>query len=799
MEVEISVRELVSFVMRRGSLDRAVASFDRLQLGGRLHRGYQSRQSPPYAAEVPLSVSIDFRDITFKISGRADGVTSEDCGAVVEEIKTTGRALTAVSPNDFPEYMAQADLYAYMYASENSLPGVTTRITFINTATEEWKSHDTYVSAEELRGKVLSILEAYYPFAKFSADGMANFISSAKKIKFPHHDYRLGQQDIILDTFRAVRGKKRLFVEAPTGLGKTLSVCYGAVKAIGEGGGRRIFYLTPKSTVSEAPDSAFSLMGAHGLIFRKINLTSKEKCCLCRDAAGECSSDICPYSRGHYDRVNDALKRLLEKYNNITPDAIKDIAREYRVCPHELMLDAALFCDVVICDCNYLFDPRVYLRRFFDEGYGGESAVALIDEAHDLVDRAREMYSARLELSDFERLSAYIPKSDFILYFPLISLIDGFKSLGEKCRENECMMGDEEYGTLLCDTPFRDITEAAGEFYMAAIKWLRVNGDNGAEVYVDGRSLTARVRDAAFEAKRYRDLVRGSDGKFLHLACRHGKNVTARLLCIDPSGKIDDRLSRVGSAVLLSATLSPIEYFCDLLGSEDAGRLTLPSPFDSENLFCGVMHKISTRYADRDRTVFAVGDIIERTVRAKSGNYLVFLPSYEMLRRTAAAYTKIAKNRKICVQKPDMTPAERTAFLDSFTEGGEVVGFAVLGGMFSESIDLAGDKLIGTIIVGTGLAGLNIETNIIADYFAKTKETGFEYAYLYPAMNKVLQAVGRVIRSEEDHGVCILIDDRYATPQYSKLLCRSVKGVKLIPTPDMLSSALCEFWENERN
>lgn len=795
MEIGISVRELVSFVMRRGSMDKAIASFDRLQLGGRLHRSYQLRQEPPYSAEVPMSVSFDFRDVTFKISGRADGITTEDCGAVVEEIKTTGRSLSSVSPKDYPEYMAQADLYAYMYATEKGLAGVTTRITFINTATEEWKSHDTYASIDELRGKVSSILEAYYPFAKFTADGMAKFISSAKKIKFPHRDYRLGQQDIILDTFRAVRGKKRLFVEAPTGLGKTLAVCYGAVKAIGEGGGRRIFYLTPKSTVSDAPDSAFTLMREHGLTFRKINLTAKEKSCLCKDTLGECSSDICPCSRGHYDRVNDALKRLLEKYNDITPEIISNIARQFRVCPHELMLDAALFCDVVICDCNYLFDPRVYLRRFFDEGCVGESAVALIDEAHDLVDRAREMYSARLHLSDFERISAYIPKSDFVLYYPLVSLVDEFKSLGEKCRENECMMSDEEYGTLLSDTPFRDITEAAGEFYTAAIKWLRVNGENGAEVYVDGRSLTARIRDIAFEAKRYRDLVRASDGKFLHFAARHGKNVTARLLCIDPSGKIDDRLSRVGSTVLLSATLSPMEYFCDLLGGEDAGRLTVPSPFDSENLFCGVMHKISTRYADRDRAVFAIGEIIERTVRAKSGNYLVFLPSYEMLRRVAAAYTKLAKNRKICVQKPDMTLSERAAFLQNFTEGGEVVGFAVLGGMFSESIDLAGDKLIGTVIVGTGLAGLNIETNIIADYFTKTKEAGFEYAYLYPAMNKVLQAVGRVIRSENDRGVCILIDDRYATPQYSRFLCKSVKGVKLIPTSEMLTAALDEFWE----
>lgn len=797
VEIELSVRELVSFVMRRGSIDRPVASYERLQLGGRLHRSYQQRQTPPYLPEVSISRNVEYRDIIFSLTGRADGVIEDGDFVAIEEIKTTKRAVNKLLPADFPEYLAQAELYAYMYAKNKALTKIITRITFINTDTEEAKSHDFAFSISELEGRVFDILEKYYPFALLRAEGLRDFITSAKKLKFPFHDYRLGQQDIILDVFRTLRAGGRLFAEAPTGLGKTLSVCYGAVKAVGEGSGRRIFYLTPKSTVSEAPDSAFSLMREHGLKFRKIKLISKERSCLCRDALGDCSSDICPYSRGHYDRVRDALLALLCGHDDITPEIIVKTAREKSVCPHELMLDAALWCDVVICDCNYLFDPAVYLRRFFDDIEGAKASVAVIDEAHDLIDRAREMYSAQISLADFEKLLAYIPKSDFILYFPLVSLCDEFRTLAKRCRENEGFVGDEEYGTLLSEDSFYNLEDAADEFFKAAMKWLAVNADSGNEVFVDGRSLTSRIRDAAFLAKGYRDASRAADGKFLHFAAREGSKVTASVLCIDPSGRIDERLSRVGSAILFSATLTPMEYYCDLLGGKDAGQLSLPSPFDRENLFCGIMHKISTRYADRDRTVTAVVDIIERTVSARRGNYLVFLPSYEMLGRVVHAYTRITKKQNILCQKPNMTLAERDNFLKAFSEDGNVVGFAVLGGMFSESIDLVGDKLIGTIIVGTGLARLNIETNIIADYFAKTREAGFEYAYLYPAINKVLQAIGRVIRSEYDRGVCILIDDRYATPQYSRLLCRSVKGVRLIENTNALTSALREFWEEK--
>ena len=794
--VNISVRELIAFVMRGGSLDRPYVSYARLRQGTALHKAVQSRAPEGYMPEVPLSADITLGDVTFHLTGRADGIIDDDSTAIVDEIKSTARSLTSVSPSDYPEYVAQAECYAYMYAAMHGYDRVTVRLTFVSTDTLECEHYDSVRSFDELRGRVVGLLSEYMRFAKIAADGTQAFKSSAKKLKFPHHDYRLGQQDIILDTFGAIRRSQRLMVQAPTGIGKTLSVCYGAVKAIGEGAGRRIFYLTPKSTVGQAPTAAFDIMREHGLKARVITLFAKEKCCVGSMGPKDCTSVTCANANGHYDRINDALYTLLTKYGDIDKAAVETVARTFCVCPYELMLDAATYCDVIICDCNYLFDPRVFLRRFFDDDCDPSESIALVDEAHDLVDRAREMYSAQLSLSDFEGFAPLIPDTDFILYSPLKNIIGELCTLRRKCTENRTFLGEDEYGTRLSNEPFSDVADACREFFTAAIGWLRVNGDNAAEVPYGTHTLAHAVREAAFAAKRYADASKRADGSFRHLAERRGERVSARVICIDPSKLLDKCMTRVRSTVLFSATLAPMEYFSDLLGAKRATKLKLSSPFERDQLFTAIMNKISLRYADRERTLAAVVEIIDAVVNARYGNYLIFLPSYEMLSKVAHAYSRFDPSADIRVQKPDMSEAERAKFLANFKEDSAVIGFAVLGGMFAESIDLAGEKLIGTVVVGTGLARLNLETNIVADYFEQTREAGFEYAYLYPAMNKVLQAVGRVIRSENDRGVCVLIDDRYATPQYSRLLTDHLKDIRLAATPEALMGALEEFWDD---
>ena len=405
------------------------------------------------------------------------------------------------------------------------------------------------------------------------------------------------------------------------------------------------------------------------------------------------------------------------------------------------------------------------------------------------------MYSAELRTTVFTNLAAIIPESDFILYLPVKHICDELASIHKLCRQNEYYDGEAQCGSYLSKAPFSGVALAAREFFSAAMQWLKANGENAAQVSFGKGTLEDAVRDAAYDAKKYADMVKLSDEHFLHLAEKKGKKVRVRLICVDPSRLLDIRMGRVHASVLFSATLKPMDYFCDLLAGDDAVTLTLPSPFDGDQLFAAVMHKVSMRYADREHTLHHVIEIIDTVVNSRFGNYLVFLPSYEMLRSVVHAYRRYDPAADIKVQKPDMSSEERLAFIRNFDEDGAVIGFAVLGGMFSESIDLAGDKLIGTIIVGTGLARLNTETNIIADYFQETKEAGFEYAYLYPAMNKVLQAVGRVIRSENDRGVCVLIDDRYATPQYSRLLTDHIRGIRLVGNTEALYGALEEFWD----
>lgn len=795
-KITVSVRELIAFVMRGGSLDRPYVSFARLRQGTALHSLVQAKAPEGYMPEVPLSIDMTVGGVELTLTGRADGIIDLGATAVLDEIKSTARSLSSVRPSDFPEYTAQADCYAYMYAMSRGYTKMTVRLTFVSTDTLESESYDAVRTLDELHGRVLGLIEEYLRFAKIEAEGYECFSESAKKLKFPHRGYREGQEEIILDTFAAVRRGKRLLVEAPTGIGKTLSVCYGAVKAVGEGAGRRIFYLTPKSTVGAAPMAAFDTMRAHGLKARIITLLAKEKCCFCKDIVHECSSMTCAYSNGHYDRVNDALYTLLTNYEDIDKEAVDTVARAHCVCPYELMLDAAMYCDIIICDCNYLFDPRVHLRRFFDEDCNPTQNIALIDEAHHLVERAREMFSAELSLTPYAALRAVIPENDFILYSPLSSLVRELEALRDKCADNRHFEGEDECATALSTERFGDLTCAAQEFFLAATQWLRVNGDNAAEIPFAAATLASAVREAAFTAKRYADAAKRSDKHFRHLVTRRGERVNARVICIDPSSLLDYAMERVHSAVLFSATLSPVEYYKDLLGAKKAHSISVPSPFDKKNLFVAIMNKISLRYSDRERTLEAMVEAIDATVSARCGNYLVFLPSYEMLRQVVHAYKRIDPFAKIIAQKPDMTAAEREAFISSFTEDGATVGFAVLGGMFAESIDLVGEKLIGTVIVGTGLARLNLETNIIADYFEATREAGFEYAYLYPAMNKVLQAAGRVIRTEDDRGVCVLIDDRFATPQYSRLLTGHLKDIRLVPSSESLMSALERFWED---
>ncbi|MCI8387520.1 MAG: ATP-dependent DNA helicase [Clostridiales bacterium] len=827
--IKLSVREVTDFLCRSGSLDSR-AGIARMVEGTRMHNILQSRDANKYGGayvkEVALSWvftlgsecdiynnegNCEVLPLRIELSGRADGIIDDDDGYTIDEIKTTTMPLRFINEEDFPAYRAQLDCYACMFALLHGLDHVRTRLTFCHIETEDCIYFYHERTRDELLAVVMGLLDEYRKWTRLRAYFTAELASSAAKLKFPFRSFREGQSDMVLTAYQVFKRGGRLYVQAPTGIGKTISAIYPAYKALGDGFGKRIFYLTAKTPLRTAAQNAVKLLRRSGLHTRSIILTAKEKCCLCREAVRDCSDLVCEYSEGHLDRVNAALWQLLNAYDDFTPSLIEKSAKEFKVCPYELSLDLALWCDIIICDYNYLFDPRVSLKRFFgsfddDSDCTPEENIFLIDEAHNLADRARETYSAELRFSPFLDMLKRIPESDFILYQPLRALCRQFLRLKRRAKANM-----ETNGTfLLSHDPFESFGDAVTIFIDSALEWLHVNGS----LSVKDSPLPSpdKLSDLRFDAMRFKFALERFGKSFINYVELSGDEIRVKILCRDPSAIVAKRLDRGRAAMLFSATFTPLDYYANLLGGMNEGSgsfsygskkgskirlLELESPFPRENLLVAAMYKISTRFGDRDATIHAAAEVLAATVGAKAGNYIAYFPSYRLMRETYNAFRLVDSDTYCIMQKPDMTESDRDAFIKKFdTNEKGMLAFAVLGGIFSEGIDLIGDRLIGSIIVGVGLAQLNNESNIIAEYYNEVNEQGYEYAYVYPGMNKVLQAAGRVIRTDTDRGVVVLIDDRFATPTYTNLYPSHWKGMKLVGDTHALRKVLADFWND---
>lgn len=781
--IMVGVRELCDFICRAGSLD-SWAGVKRMVEGTRLHNIIQSRAGAGYVREVSLKRCFEVDGTCFELSGRADGIIDETDGYTIDEIKTTTLPLRFIDENDYPSHRAQVECYACIFALDKGQNFVRTRLTYANVETEDcvffYKEH----SLESLVKRVNELLLEYKKWVILRHEFVNELQISARNLVFPYNSLRIGQDEMIRSTYRAIRNRERLFVEAPTGIGKTISAIYPSFLALGAGVGKRIFYLTSKTTLKNAAANAVNLLRKNGLRARTIILTAKEKCCLRKEAVKSCDSLLCEYSDGHFSRVNAALLYMLNNFESFDEAIIKTCAEEYRVCPYELSLDLALWCDIIICDYNYLFDHKVALRRFFGDDCEPDENIFLIDEAHNLADRAREMYSAELNFVWFLRLLKHISEED-PLFVPLKGLCKAFLALKRRSETN-------------FDTPGFDLSKSQYEAFNAAVEcfsaaagdWLKVNRD---------APFANEVLDRRLEAADYLYKSALFDESFVNYAESSDDWIRVKILCVDPAKLLSERLSRGRAALFFSATLTPIEYFTDLLGGGDNSvTLKLSSPFPRENLLVGVMEKVSTRFQDRNSTILNSAQILSAVVNSNPGNYIAFFPSYKLMRETLQAFREVNRTTKCLVQSPNMLESDRDAFLKCFDKrepGRSMLAFAVLGGIFSEGIDLVGEKLIGAIIVGVGLAQLNIESNIIAAHYDETREAGFDYAYVFPGMNKVLQAAGRVIRAENDRGVVILIDDRFATPKYTRLFPPHWRNAQFIGDIRSLKAALERFWK----
>jgi Rad3-related DNA helicases len=593
--------------------------------------------------------------------------------------------------------------------------------------------------------------------------------------------------------YGTIRDKKRLFVQAPTGIGKTISTIFPSIKALATQKLSTIFYLTAKTTTRATAEETLKIMFERGLRLKSITITAKEKVCLNDDTA--CNPEHCEYARGHYNRVNEAIFEIINSEDLITRDKIIKYSKKFQICPFEFCLDTALFCDYVICDYNYAFNPRVYLRRFFDES--SEKNVLLIDEAHNLVDRSRDMFSAEIYKKSFLHIKKFIKKEDN----KILKCLNKINSYMLDLKKN-CNLEFKDLKDKLSD----DIVYVKKNIYaqkskMSEIYFLLKNFSSQIEEWMiknAGQTGYDEILDEYFTVNNFIRIYEIYNDNFITYIENMAGDLKVKILCIDPSTLLDERMKSAEASILFSATLSPMNYFKDILGgrAEDY-NMTLLCPFERRNREILISSNISTVYRSREESCLPIINYIKDVISRRTGNYIVFFPSYGYMDRVYELFIEKFPDVKTSIQKSGMSESEREKFLNDFKEDSKesFISFAVLGGLFSEGIDLKGDKLIGSIIVGVGLPKISFERDIIMDFFNKKNGLGYEYSYMYPGMNKILQAAGRVIRTESDRGVILLIDKRFMTVKYKKLFPREWYPNHIIDCEHDIESILQVFWD----
>lgn len=777
--VKISVRNLVEFILREGDIDQrrtAGADKEQMQLGARIHRKIQRQMGSDYHAEVPLKMEVLCEGFTLCLEGRADGIIKREDEIVIDEIKGVLRELKYIE-EPVAVHLAQAKCYAYMYASQNHLEEIRIQMTYCQMETEEIKRFLQTFSIEELKTWMEDVIKRYEKWAKFQIEWRKVSRESIRQIQFPYA-YREGQKELAVSVYRTILRKKKLFIQAPTGIGKTMATVFPAVKAVGEGLGDKLFYLTAKTITRTVAEQAFQTLKKQKLRYKVITLTAKEKICFCEEAV--CNPEACPYAKGHYDKVNDAVFDLLTATDDMSRSNIEEYARKHEVCPFEMSLDVALWVDAVICDYNYVFDPNAHLRRFFSEG-GKEDYLFLIDEAHNLVERAREMYSAALYKKEFLTAKRLVKGMDRKLTRKLEICNQQFLVLKRECESYReytsvghiavsLMNLMSELERFLEETEAEEVREQLLELYFHVRAFLNIY-DILDEHYVIYTELE-------------------TDDSFL-----------LKLFCVNPAVNLQEYLSRGNSTIFFSATMLPIRYYKKLLSVEKEDyAIYAPSPFQKERRKLFVGTDVSTKYTRRTGQMYErFASYIAAALQVKKGNYIAFFPSYRFLEEVYEKFQRYQTEDVICiVQEQSMDEEKREAFLQAFDQdrSESLIGFCVMGGIFSEGIDLTEERLIGAFLVGTGLPQMCNEREILKQYFDRNGENGFSYAYLYPGMNKVLQAAGRVIRTAEDRGVILLLDERFLERQYQEVFPREWDDYE-IGTLKTAEKSMMKFWDQE--
>lgn len=877
-EIRVSVRNLVEFILRHGDIDNRHQGMaeNAMQEGSRIHRMIQKRMGADYQAEVSLRYTLPTENYDLVVEGRADGIIDNGSERTIDEIKGTYRELSRMK-EPVPVHVAQAKCYAYMYGLKKACgkhEEIRIRMTYCNIETEELRYFYEEYSFRQLSEWFEELIAAYRKWADYSWEWQQLRQNSIEQLEFPF-PYREGQRDLAAYVYQTIYHKRKLFLEAPTGVGKTISAVFPSLKAMGKGMGDKLFYLTAKTITRTVAEDTFGLLRNRGLKFKSVILTAKEKICFMENT--ECNPENCPFAKGHYDRINDALFALLSGEESFTREKIETYAREYQVCPFEMCLDVSLFADGIICDYNYLFDPHVYLKRFFGEGTRG-NYLFLIDEAHNLVERGREMYSASLVKEKFLELRREIKQTvvSELAENRRKSMMEGQMTLeltevSEKASLSE--MASERVSSHMSKEMSEDtvyfsgkkkrkhhadgrsilVREGYGELFMQQLercnqellefkrdcenyrivdsidsfanKLMRLYSSMGDYLEEQEEKLPVReqILDFYFEVGHFLDIYERLDRHYVKYT-QMGEDGTflLKLFCVNPKENLRECMLRGRSTILFSATFLPIQYYKELLGGEAGDyEVYAKSVFNMEKRALLIANDVTSKYTRRSEEEYHnIAGYIDEVVKKRQGNYMVFCPSYSFLHKVYDCYMEhFADEGKECILQQDyMSEEDREGFLNRFRGNGgrglqdvlssvicmeimedekerTLIGFCVLGGIFGEGIDLKNDSLIGVIIVGTGLPQVCCEREILKGYFDEQGENGFDYAYRYPGMNKVLQAAGRVIRTAEDVGVVALLDERFLQYTYRKLFPREWENYEEVSLKT-IAKRVERFWDS---
>ncbi len=776
-QVRISVRALVEFVLRSGDIDNrrsGAAQKDAMAAGTRIHKKIQKRMGGNYRAEVPLKYTAldEEEDIELLVEGRADGIFEEDGIVTIDEIKGVYMDLERLA-EPVAVHMAQAMCYGYFYCCDRDLDGVRIQLTYCNLETEEIRRFHEDRSKEELEVWFRSVIHEYFKWARYLChhELQRNQSISGQEFPFP---YREGQRDLAVAVYKTISRKKRLFIQAPTGIGKTLSTIFPAVQAMGAGKASKVFYLTAKTITRTVAEEAFRILRSRGLVFTAVTITAKEK--LCPMEKAECNPEACPYAKGHFDRVNEAVFDILHLEQEMDRETVLRYAEKYRVCPFEFCLDISSWTDGIICDYNYVFDPNVRLKRYFADGASGDY-LFLVDEAHNLVSRAREMYSASVYKEDFLEVKRIIKGKSPRLERQLDRCNKLLLSMKRECGDWQLL---------------EDVTGLTAGI-MTAFSYMETFMEEFPEF-----PERETVLDFYFCLRDFLNVYEELDGHYrIYEENREDGSFLVRLFCVDPSRLLSRCMDQGASTILFSATLLPVRYYKTLLsGNQEDYAVYVNSPFPEENRLLMVAEDVSSRYTRRSPSEYRkVADYIRIVTQSRPGNYMVFFPSYQYMDEIEEILEEEPLKADLLVQGQGMGEAEKTEFLEEFEKerSHSLAAFCVMGGVFSEGIDLKEERLIGVIVVGTGLPMVCVEQEVLKGYFDETEEKGFDFSYQYPGMNKVLQAAGRVIRTPGDRGVILLLDDRFLRRDHLELFPREWEHFQVVNRGNA-ARCLEDFW-----